>query len=84
MGDKIASTIVAQSANVPCISWSGDGLTETAIDENGHRYVTEDVYKKATTNDAKTALAHAIRIGFPVMIKASEGGGGKGFLFKIR
>lgn len=27
LGDKISSTIVAQSAQVPCMPWSGDGLT---------------------------------------------------------
>ncbi len=27
LGDKIASTILAQSAKVPCIPWSGDGVT---------------------------------------------------------
>jgi acetyl-CoA carboxylase/biotin carboxylase 1 len=26
LGDKIASTIVAQSAQVPCVDWSGKGL----------------------------------------------------------
>ena len=27
LGDKIGSTIIAQSAGVPCIAWNGDGLT---------------------------------------------------------
>ena len=27
LGDKIGSTIIAQSAGVPCISWNGDGVT---------------------------------------------------------
>jgi acetyl-CoA carboxylase/biotin carboxylase 1 len=29
LGDKIASLVLAQSAGVPCIPWSGDGLTTT-------------------------------------------------------
>ncbi|KAJ3002675.1 UNVERIFIED_CONTAM: acetyl-coenzyme-A carboxylase, partial [Siphonaria sp. JEL0065] len=28
LGDKIASTIVAQSAEVPCVNWSGNGITD--------------------------------------------------------
>lgn len=34
LGDKIASTIIAQSARVPCVSWSGSGVTVEA-DEHG-------------------------------------------------
>ncbi|KAJ3395827.1 acetyl-coenzyme-A carboxylase [Lobulomyces angularis] len=78
LGDKIASTIVAQSANVPCISWSGDGLTCENRDEFGHVFVPEELFRKATTVDVEEGIAHAERIGYPVMIKASEGGGGKG------
>ncbi|KND02645.1 uncharacterized protein SPPG_01732 [Spizellomyces punctatus DAOM BR117] len=78
LGDKIASTIVAQSADVPCVSWSGEGITVDAKDENGNAYVPDDIYHEATTHDVDEGLAHAQRIGFPVMIKASEGGGGKG------
>ncbi|KAJ3061199.1 acetyl-coenzyme-A carboxylase [Quaeritorhiza haematococci] len=78
LGDKIASTIVAQSANVPCVAWSGTGLTVDSYDDQGHIYVPDEIFKKATTEDADTALKHAERVGFPVMIKASEGGGGKG------
>jgi len=40
--------------------------------------VPDDIYEKACVFDAKTGLEAAERIGFPVMIKASEGGGGKG------
>ncbi|KAG7263415.1 hypothetical protein CRUP_007421, partial [Coryphaenoides rupestris] len=43
LGDKVASSIVAQSADIPTLPWSGSE-----------------------------------RIGYPVIIKASEGGGGKG------
>ncbi|TPX49071.1 acetyl-CoA carboxylase [Synchytrium endobioticum] len=78
LGDKIASTIVAQSANVPCVAWSGTGVTTTAINEQGHVYVPDDAFRAATTLDVDEGIAHAERIGFPVMIKASEGGGGKG------
>ena len=36
------------------------------------------MFKQACIKNSKEALKHAKRIGFPVMIKASEGGGGKG------
>ncbi|KAJ3105264.1 acetyl-coenzyme-A carboxylase [Phlyctochytrium planicorne] len=78
LGDKIASTIVAQSANVPCAPWSGTGITRTEVDGNGHVSVPADAYREATTLDVQEGLEHAERIGYPVMIKASEGGGGKG------
>ncbi|XJO70781.1 hypothetical protein BDV3_000400 [Batrachochytrium dendrobatidis] len=81
LGDKIASTIVAQSANVPCVHWSGDGITidtEQSTGKTACATVPEDKYHQATTHDVNEGLMHAKRIGFPVMIKASEGGGGKG------
>ena len=36
------------------------------------------MYLRGTIKDAEEGLTAAKRIGFPVMIKASEGGGGKG------
>ncbi|KAI8847215.1 acetyl-CoA carboxylase [Chytridium lagenaria] len=68
LGDKIASTIVAQSAKVPCAL---DGLQRPRL-----RPVA--AYRAATTLDVNEGLQHADQIGYPVMIKASEGGGGKG------
>ncbi|KAI9477730.1 MAG: acetyl-CoA carboxylase [Benjaminiella poitrasii] len=78
LGDKISSTIVAQSAEVPTMGWSGDGITDTVKDEEDHVVVPDSAYKKACVNTAEEGLAAAEKIGFPVMIKASEGGGGKG------
>ncbi|ORX57605.1 acetyl-CoA carboxylase [Hesseltinella vesiculosa] len=78
LGDKISSTIVAQSADVPTMGWSGDGVSETTTDHNGHVLVNDDVYNSACVKTAEAGLASAEKIGFPVMIKASEGGGGKG------
>ncbi|KAI9799947.1 MAG: Acetyl-CoA carboxylase [Sarcosagium campestre] len=78
LGDKISSTIVAQHAGVPCIPWSGTGIETVDVAEGGIVTVAEDVYDKACTHNPEEGLQRAREIGFPVMVKASEGGGGKG------
>ncbi|KAJ1994228.1 acetyl-coenzyme-A carboxylase [Coemansia spiralis] len=78
LGDKISSTIVAQHAEVPTMPWSGDGIKDTMLNDQGFLEVPDDAYHAATTHNMEEGLKQAIRIGFPVMIKASEGGGGKG------
>ena len=78
LGDKISSTIVAQHAKVPCIPWSGEGIDQVKLDEHGIVTVEDDVYDKGCTHSPKEGLEAARKIGFPVMVKASEGGGGKG------
>ncbi len=78
LGDKISSTIVAQHADVPCIPWSGTGVSEVSIDSKGIVTVPDNVYLKGCVNSWEEGLEKAREIGFPVMVKASEGGGGKG------
>ena len=78
LGDKISSTIVAQHANVPCIPWSGTGVDEVHVDDNNIVTVEDDVYMKGCVTSVEEGLEAAKKIGFPVMVKASEGGGGKG------
>lgn len=78
LGDKISSTIVAQSASVPTMPWSGSSLSDTVLSESGYVTVADEVYQQACTTDVEGGLKSAEEIGFPVMIKASEGGGGKG------
>jgi biotin carboxylase len=82
LGDKIASSIVAQTAGVPTLPWSGSGvklnLSESDSKSGKPLTVPADLYRKGCVNDAEEGLKAAQEIGFPVMIKASEGGGGKG------
>ncbi len=78
LGDKISSTIVAQHAEVPCIPWSGTGVDEVVVDDKGIVTVKDEVYNRGCTFSPEEGLAKAKEIGFPVMVKASEGGGGKG------
>ncbi|XP_023617815.1 acetyl-CoA carboxylase 2 isoform X2 [Myotis lucifugus] len=82
LGDKIASTIVAQTLQIPTLPWSGSGLTvawaEEGLQEGKTISVPEDVYNRGCVKDIDEGLEAAERIGFPLMIKASEGGGGKG------
>lgn len=58
VGDKIASKLLAEKANVPVAPWSR-GPVETLDD----------------------ALQHANRLGYPLLIKATAGGGGHGIRF---
>ncbi|XP_014259658.1 acetyl-CoA carboxylase isoform X2 [Cimex lectularius] len=76
LGDKIASSIVAQTAEIPTLPWSG---SELKAHYSGKKIkISSDLYKKGCVSNAEEGLASAQKIGFPVMIKASEGGGGKG------
>ncbi|XP_028850871.1 acetyl-CoA carboxylase 2 isoform X3 [Denticeps clupeoides] len=82
LGDKVASNIVAQSVDIPILPWSGSGLKVEQAEEDhrlGHVIsVPPDLYVKGCVRDVDEGLMAAERIGYPVVIKASEGGGGKG------
>ena len=72
VGDKICANILAQSCDVDVIPWSGSGLTVPGIS------IPEETLRLATLRTVEEAEASALKVGFPLMIKASEGGGGKG------
>ncbi|XP_043827164.1 acetyl-CoA carboxylase 2 isoform X2 [Dromiciops gliroides] len=82
LGDKVASTIVAQTLQIPTLPWSGSGLVvewqEDDLQQMKRISVPSETYTKGCVRDMEEGLQAAERIGFPVMIKASEGGGGKG------
>eukprot|EP00448_Togula_jolla_P028624 CAMPEP_0170621536 /NCGR_PEP_ID=MMETSP0224-20130122/28649_1 /TAXON_ID=285029 /ORGANISM="Togula jolla, Strain CCCM 725" /LENGTH=2149 /DNA_ID=CAMNT_0010947793 /DNA_START=63 /DNA_END=6512 /DNA_ORIENTATION=- len=75
LGDKIAANILAQTAGVNSIPWSGDGLKAELTDEGT---IPDEIFQKGLINSMDQAIECANRIGYPVMLKASEGGGGKG------
>ncbi|KAL3794777.1 hypothetical protein HJC23_012787 [Cyclotella cryptica] len=76
LGDKIGSTIIAQNAGVPCIAWNGSHVVaEYDVDKGS---LPEEAFNDACVTSASDASKAAEKIGFPIMIKASEGGGGKG------
>ncbi|KDD75680.1 L chain of carbamoyl-phosphate synthase, partial [Helicosporidium sp. ATCC 50920] len=77
LGDKIGSTILAQAASVPTLAWSGSGVSVRYEDCAGGE-VPSDIYDRACIHSLNEALECCARIGYPVMLKASWGGGGKG------
>ena len=44
LGDKIASSILAQTSGVPCIPWSGDGLKAELLADGT---ISEEIFRKA-------------------------------------
>nr|XP_005298879.2 acetyl-CoA carboxylase 1 isoform X1 [Chrysemys picta bellii]XP_005298883.2 acetyl-CoA carboxylase 1 isoform X1 [Chrysemys picta bellii]XP_042713804.1 acetyl-CoA carboxylase 1 isoform X1 [Chrysemys picta bellii] len=81
LGDKIASSIVAQTAGIPTLPWSGSGLRVDWQENDPQKRilnVPQELYEKGYVKDVDDGLLAAEKVGYPVMIKASEGGGGKG------
>lgn len=86
LGDKVAANLLAQSANVASIPWSGQGLTLTDEQVQKIRHakdqsadiIPDELFKQACCKTWQEAVHWGDKIGYPVMIKASEGGGGKG------
>lgn len=74
LGGKIGSTIIAQNAGVPCIAWNGAHVRAEYDRETGT--LPEEAFAQACVTSAASDAAAVI--GFPIMIKASEGGGRKG------
>ncbi|XP_054796887.1 acetyl-CoA carboxylase 1-like [Prosopis cineraria] len=76
LGDKIGSSLIAQAAKVPTLPWSGSHVKVPS----GSNLVTipDDIYREACVYSTEEAIASCQVVGYPAMIKASWGGGGKG------
>lgn len=82
LGDKIASSIVAQTAKVPTLPWSGSELN-VELDSDGKIKTSSlnqrgELFRRGCVSNVEEGIEKSAKIGYPVMIKASEGGGGKG------
>uniref|UniRef100_A0A8B9ULN2 acetyl-CoA carboxylase n=1 Tax=Anas zonorhyncha TaxID=75864 RepID=A0A8B9ULN2_9AVES len=72
LGDKVASTIVAQTVQIPTLPWSGSGKCIHAQMIS----IPLETYAQGCVKDVEEGLE--VKIGYPLMVKAAEGGGGKG------
>ncbi|KAL3655269.1 acetyl-coenzyme-A carboxylase [Castilleja foliolosa] len=76
LGDKIGSSLIAQAADVPTLPWSGSHVTIPA--ESCLVTIPDAIYQEACVHTTEEAIASCQVVGYPAMIKASWGGGGKG------
>ena len=61
-----------------CVSWLSDTGVTVGQSADGTIDVDDETFLKCCVTWAEEALSVAERVAYPIMIKASEGGGGKG------
>eukprot|EP00258_Populus_trichocarpa_P041576 XP_024457595.1 acetyl-CoA carboxylase 1-like [Populus trichocarpa] len=76
LGDKIGSSLIAQAADVPTLPWSGSHVKISS--ESCLVIIPDEIYREACVYTTEEAIASCQVVGYPAMIKASWGGGGKG------
>nr|ASZ00210.1 acetyl-CoA carboxylase 2 [Pelargonium cotyledonis] len=76
LGDKIGSSLIAQAAQVPTLPWSGSHVEISP--DNSLLAIPDEKYREACVYTTEEAVARCQIVGYPAMIKASWGGGGKG------
>ncbi|KAL6179520.1 hypothetical protein ACLB2K_051035 [Fragaria x ananassa] len=76
LGDKIGSSLIAQAAEVPTLPWSGSHVKIPS--ESCLVTIPDEIYREACVYTTEEAIASCQVVGYPAMIKASWGGGGKG------
>ncbi|KAJ4767613.1 Acetyl-CoA carboxylase [Rhynchospora pubera] len=77
LGDKIGSSLIAQAADVPTLPWSGSHV-EIQLKDCLDTSIPDEIYRQACVYTAEEAVSTCQVVGYPAMIKASWGGGGKG------
>ncbi|XP_062099435.1 acetyl-CoA carboxylase 1-like isoform X1 [Humulus lupulus] len=76
LGDKIGSSLIAQAAEVPTLPWSGSHVKMPP--DSNLVTIPDEIYREACVSTTEEAVASCQVVGYPAMIKASWGGGGKG------
>jgi biotin carboxylase len=61
LGDKVSANILAQTAEVPSIPWSGGGIKAELNDEG---VIPKDVFDSACVFDVEGAVTTAEKIGY--------------------